>query len=88
MTNHRKTILYVRCSTNNQDLEHQRQAGKKYAKTNNLTIDKIIEDFGVSAYSTSYTEREGLMEILSLASEGEIENLIIFSSDRLARGHL
>ena len=88
MTNHRKTILYVRCSTDAQELEHQIESGQTYAKNNDLTIDSIIKDFGVSAYKTSYTEREGLMEVLTLASQGKVENLIVFSSDRLARHHL
>ena len=84
----RQTVLYIRCSLDSQDLSHQIESGNKFAAANNLTIDKTIQDFGVSAYSTSYTERKGLMEVLSLASEGKIENLIIFSSDRLARDHL
>ena len=83
-----KTILYVRCSLDKQELTHQIQAGETYAKNNNLVIDTVIKDFGISAYKTSYTEREGLMEVLSLASQGEVENLIVFSSDRLARHHL
>lgn len=83
-----KTILYVRCSLDKQELTHQIQAGETYAKNNGLTIDTIIKDFGVSAYKTSYTEREGLMEVLALASQGKVANLIVFSSDRLARHHL
>ena len=83
-----KTILYVRCSLDKQELTHQIQAGEAYAKNNDLTIDAVIKDFGVSAYKTSYTEREGLMEVLTLASQGKVENLIVFSSDRLARHHL
>lgn len=84
----RKTVLYVRCSLDKQELTHQIESGQTYAKNNGLAIDTIIKDYGVSAYKTSYTEREGLMEVLSLASEGKIENLIVFSSDRLARHHL
>lgn len=84
----RQTILYVRCSLDKQELTHQIQAGEIYAKNNDLVIDSVIKDFGVSAYKTSYTEREGLMEVLSLASQGKVENLIVFSSDRLARHHL
>jgi len=83
-----KTTLYVRCSTDAQEVEHQIQTCKKYAHSINLEINDIIKDEGVSAYSTNYTERVGLMSVIEQASKGEIKNLIIFSTDRLSRDHL
>lgn len=80
-----KTVLYVRCSTDAQEAEHQIQTCKKYAHSINLEINDIIKDEGVSAYSTNYTKRVGLMSVIELASKGEINNLIIFSTDRLSR---
>ena len=87
MTKDKMTVLYIRCSLDTQDLNHQINAGTKYATDNGMTIDKIIRDEGISGYSTSYLDRN-IMEVINLASEGKVENLIIFSTDRLAREHL
>ena len=81
-----KTIIYARCSTNHQELEHQISSCKNYADTLGLKIGDVITDFNVSAYSTSYLTREGLQHVLTLAENNEIENLIIFESSRLSRG--
>ena len=84
----KKTIAYIRCSTDHQDLQHQRNAINQYAIKNNLPIDEFIEDFGISAYKTSYTERDGLQQVLNMAHDGLIDTLIIFESSRLSRNHL
>lgn len=81
-----KTIIYVRCSTNHQELEHQISSCKNYADTLGLKIGDVITDFNVSAYSTSYLAREGLQQVLTLAEDGQISNLVVFESSRLSRG--
>lgn len=87
MSNNKMTVLYIRCSLDTQDLNHQVNAGTKYASDNGMTIDKIISDQGVSGYSTSYLDRN-IMEVINLASEGKVENLIIFSTDRISRNFM
>lgn len=82
----KKTIIYCRCSTNQQELQHQIDSCKKYADTLNLKVDDIIQDFNVSAFSTSYLKREGLQSVLALAEDNQISNLIVFESSRLSRG--
>ena len=81
-------IIYARCSTDKQDLTHQIQSCQQYATDKGITVDKIITDFNTSAYKTNITEREGLQELLTLANDNKISNVIVFSSDRLSRNHL
>lgn len=84
----KKTIAYLRVSTQHQDENKQMQAIQKYANQNNLTIDDYYIDKGVSAYSTKANKRKGLSTVRDLASKGEIDNLIIFESSRISRQHL
>ena len=78
-------VAYLRCSTDLQDVQHQENSINDYAKKNNLTIDKIIKDEGISAYSKDVTARKGFQEILHLAHLGQINNLIVFESSRISR---
>lgn len=78
-------IAYLRCSTDIQDVQHQENSIKDYCKRNNITIDKIIKDEGVSAYNRNVTARKGFQEVLHLGHQGEIENLIVFESSRISR---
>ena len=87
MTKDKMTVLYIRCSLDSQDLNHQINSGTKYANENGMTIDKIISDQGVSGYSTSYLDRN-IMKVLEYASEGKLANVIIFSTDRISRNFM
>lgn len=83
-----KNVAYLRVSTNEQDVNHQKSSIQDYCARNNITLDKIIADEGISAYSTDISQRSGLQQILHLAHEGSIDNLIIFESSRLSRQFL
>lgn len=80
------TIGYLRASTNEQkqDVEHQKRSIEKYAKANNMKVDKWYSEY-ISAFSTSIDDREQINEIKKLAEENKVENLLIFESSRLAR---
>lgn len=80
------TIGYLRASTNEQkqDVEHQKRSIEKYAKANNLKVDKWYSEY-ISAFSTSIDDREQINEIKKLAEENKVENLLVFESSRLAR---
>lgn len=78
-------IGYMRVSSETQTLEQQKKAINEYASAHNLTIDKFIEDFGISAYSKTFEAREGLLEVLTLAEQGLVSDLILFESSRLSR---
>lgn len=78
-------IAYTRVSSETQTLDQQKKAINEYASAHNLTIDRFIEDFGISAYSKSFEAREGLLEVLNLAEQGLVSDLILFESSRLSR---
>ena len=78
-------IAYMRVSSETQTLDQQQKAINEYAAAHNLTVDKFIEDFGISAYRKTFEAREGLLEILNLAEQGLVSDLILFESSRLSR---
>lgn len=78
-------VAYLRCSSEMQSTEHQLNSVKEYAKKNDITIDKIITDEGISAYSKSASSRAGMTEVLHLGHQGKINNLIVFESSRISR---
>ena len=75
----------MRVSSETQTLDQQKKAINEYASAHNLTIDRFIEDFGISAYSKSFEAREGLLEIINLAEQGLVTDLLLFESSRLSR---
>ncbi len=78
-------IAYLRCSSTVQDTEHQESSILAYAQRNNITIDKVIKDEGVSAFRKDVSARDGFLEILDLSHKGQIDNLIVFESSRISR---
>jgi DNA invertase Pin-like site-specific DNA recombinase len=78
-------IAYMRVSSETQTLDQQKKAINEYAAAHNLTVDRFIEDFGISAYRKTFEAREGLLEILNLAEQGLVSDLILFESSRLSR---
>ena len=78
-------IAYMRVSSETQTLDQQKKAINEYAAAHSLTVDKFIEDFGISAYRKTFEAREGLLEILNLAEQGLVSDLILFESSRLSR---
>lgn len=78
-------ISYLRCSSDVQDVQHQESSIMDYAKRNNITIDKVIKDEGISAYRKDISARVGFLEILDLARKGEIDNLLVFETSRISR---
>lgn len=75
----------MRVSSETQTLDQQKKAINEYAAAHNLTVDRFIEDFGISAYRKTFEAREGLLEILNLAEQGLVSDLILFESSRLSR---
>lgn len=78
-------IGYVRVSSETQSLEQQKRAINEYANNHNLVIDKFIEDFGISAYKKTFDAREGMIEVLELAEQGMVTDLILFETSRISR---
>ncbi|MBQ8192532.1 MAG: recombinase family protein [Bacilli bacterium] len=78
-------VMYIRCSSNLQDTEHQKQSILSYCKANNITIDKTYEDNAISAYRKDITARNGILDLLADAKSGKIDIVFIFESSRLSR---
>jgi DNA invertase Pin-like site-specific DNA recombinase len=78
-------IAYLRCSSDVQDVQHQESSIIDYAKRNNIVIDKIIKDEGVSAYRKDISARTGFLEILDLARKGNVDSLLVFETSRISR---
>jgi len=76
------TWSYVRCSTSHQDLSTQTQQLVDYSKAFGFTIDKNINDFGISG---SEFDRKGLNEIKDGIVNKSFSQLIIYSISRLGR---
>ena len=74
----KRKICYCRVSSNKQKHDLQRQI--EYMKLNYPTHE-IISDIG----SSLNFERKGLQEIMDLAINGKIEELVIAYKDKLAR---
>ena len=78
-------IAYLRCSSTEQDVQHQESSIIAYAQRNNIAIDRIIKDEGISAFRKDVSARDGFLEVLDLAHKGKVENLIVFETSRISR---
>ena len=85
----KKIIGYCRVSTDNQKdegtIDLQRQALKEYADAKGYELVKVFEDEGVSG---GLEDRAGLAELFSFLEDKEnkeVEAVLIFKLDRLAR---
>jgi len=85
----KKIIGYCRVSTDNQKdegtIDLQRQALKEYADAQGLELVRVFEDEGVSG---GLEDRAGLADLFSFLEDkdnSDIEAVLIFKLDRLAR---
>lgn len=78
LTNDKRNICYCRVSSNKQKGDLKRQIEQMKMLYPNY---EVISDIG----SSLNFERKGLQEIIDLAIDGKINNLIIAYKDRLAR---
>lgn len=76
-------VIYARESTKQQknSLIEQEVKLKTFCLNSGLTFDKIISEYG----SALNYNRSGLKEIIKLATNNNIKNLIIYYKDRLVR---
>lgn len=76
-----QTILYARVSTKDQTVEHQRTQAEKAG----FTIDRVIEDDGVSGVSVPFAQRPGGARVLDVLRPGDV--LVVRWVDRLGRNY-
>jgi len=80
----KQTVIYARVSTQDQDLEHQRENLWQYA-TDRLDIDPTsIEVFTDKATGTNQ-RRAGYKEMMSLVRSGDVERVIVREVTRIGR---
>jgi site-specific DNA recombinase len=81
-----RAVVYVRVSSEKQvegySLQTQIEGCEKYAQANNLTIVERIEDPGQSGATLN---RPGLSRVRKLAANGQVDAVLIYARDRLAR---
>lgn len=78
-------IAYMRVSTETQSIQHQQKAIEEYAVNHNMTVDRYIADEGISAYKKTFDARDGMIEVLELAEQGMVTDLILFETSRISR---
>lgn len=78
-------VAYLRCSSTEQDIAHQESSIYAYCNRVGISIDKVIKDEGISAFRKDVSARDGFLEVLEMARNGQIDNLIVFESSRISR---
>ncbi|WP_169302030.1 recombinase family protein [Thermococcus gammatolerans] len=79
---HMSVYIYLRISTDKQDIDTQMESIKDWLKRNNVSEYKIIKDEGISG-STPAEKRPGFSTLLSLLQENDV--LIVSELTRLGR---
>lgn len=80
----RKTVIYIRVSTNKQkkDLENQILLAKTYCLNKGIKINQIFQDI---ASGIDYSKRDSFFELLDQIINQQISLVIVTSKDRLTR---
>lgn len=76
-----KTVLYCRCSTVEQTLEHQRAQ----AEAAGFEIDEVLADHGISGITTRLAERPEGRRLFDILRRGD--TLVVRWVDRLGRNY-
>ena len=84
----KKAIIYLRVSTGKQvdgaSLEVQQRMCQEWAVRNNLLVDKIYHDDGVSAKTLERPELKKMLKYIG-DNKGRISYLVTYQTDRLSR---
>lgn len=81
------TVVYTRVSSAAQSLSLQIEMAKQYMEREHIDINSsiFIEDHNVSATKLSSHERKGLTEVINLIKNKQLNKLVVYKRDRLAR---
>jgi len=82
-----KNIGYIRNSrlTQENSVETQTKLITDFCKTNNITLDEIIVDEGISGSGEKTDKRDGYNSVLNMIKGGELDTLIVISISRWGR---
>ena len=80
-------ISYIRNSRLSQEnsVETQRKLITDFCKNNDITLDKIIVDEGISGSGEKTTKRDGYNSIMDMIENGEVNTLVVISISRWGR---
>jgi len=84
MTEQRCAVAYLRVSTDEQTVENQRLALKKYAEFHHLDLLDFFEDPAVSG-RVSAVERKGFSELLDFIKENPVDVVLVYELSRIGR---
>lgn len=79
-----RTIALLRCSTDHQDLDHQRHAATAWARANGADLE-VVEERAVSGAAA---RRPGLDELLSRCRRGGVAVVWVLELSRLGRSQV
>lgn len=84
-SNGKLKVFLRRVSTENQSLEMQVAADKKYRDA--LDEDEYIEvnELGISANKVKLKDREKMLEVISIISQGKVDTMYVYDRSRLTR---
>ena len=82
-----KNIGYIRNSrlTQENSVETQTKLITDFCKTNNITLDEIIVDEGISGSGEKTDKRDGYNSVLNMIKDGELDTLVVISISRWGR---
>ena len=80
-----KALMYVRVSKEEEDVENQRIAIKRFARENGYRIVNEFPDEDVSGWKVQILKRKGFNELLQYAEEKNIKTILIFDVTRFGR---
>ena len=85
--NKMKNIGYIRNSrlTQENSVETQTKLITDFCKTNNITLDEIIVDEGISGSGEKTDKRDGYNSVLNMIKDGELDTLVVISISRWGR---
>lgn len=79
-----KGVLILRTSKDNQETKQQLKDCQEYIEEKGINIILTLEA-QESAYKNSYIEREQTQQVMSMARNGQIDCVVAWKTDRLAR---
>ena len=85
--NKMKNIGYIRNSrlTQENSIETQTKLITDFCKTNEIHLDKIIVDEGMSGSGEKTDKRDGYNSVLNMIKDGELDTLVVISISRWGR---
>ena len=80
-------ICYIRNSRLSQEnsVETQKKLITDFCKNNDISLDKIIVDEGISGSGEKTTKRDGYNSIMDMIENGEVNTLVVISISRWGR---